>query len=230
MSNKADQFETKYSDNYEPSTLEKFVKKYETFRADVISDLASGSHGTLLDLACGDGEYLWKNKQFYSRLIGIDIASNRVKNALKKFKNVKNAKFIVHDLDVRLPLPDNSVDTAVCEASIGCLVRPDYFLTEVNRVLKKNGVFIVQIGNYAYFPRRIALLLGKLPKISSFSGFGDGGMLHYFTYNSLKELLITSNFTIEEVSNSGLLAKLRKIWPSLLAPDIIYKAVKNDKS
>jgi hypothetical protein len=71
-------------------------------------------------------------------------------------------------------------------------------------------------------------MLGRLPKISSFKGFGDGGMLHYFTYDVLAELLVAQGFEITQATNSGVLAGLRKLWPSLLAPDIIYLATKKE--
>ncbi len=227
MNHKKSLFESSFSDNFKPSLLEKLVIKFEKNRSDVISELIGEASGTLLDLACGDGNLLFKNSYKFKNLIGIDISEKRIRNAKSKLRDIKrNTKLFSHDLDTSIPLESSSVDVAVCEASIGCLVRPESFLKEVHRILKKDGIFIVQIGNYAFISRRIALLFGTLPKISSFKGFGDGGMLHYFTFNSLKELLIDNHFKILKMSNSGILSRIRMLLPSILSSDIIYKVAR----
>ena len=51
-------------------------------------------------------------------------------------------------------------------------------------------------------------------------------MIHYFTYQSLKDLLAENGFSVTQAECSGVLPQVRKILPSLLASDIIYKAVK----
>lgn len=227
MKSKKQLYEDVYSDNFRPSLLEKLVIKFENNRSDIITSLLPEKGNVFLDLACGDGNFILKNHKRFTSLIGIDISNKRIKNAKKKLKKIASKiKLITHDLDNGIPLENSSVDVIVCEASIGCLIRPDVFLSEIHRVLKKNGIFIVQIGNYAFISRRIALLFGLLPKISSFKGFGDGGMIHYFTFSSLKRLLIEHNFKILARSNSGIFSRARMIWPSLLSSDIIFKVEK----
>lgn len=224
---KNEKFEKKFGSDFKPNLLEQMVIKYEKHRSDVMSEFINKKYNTLVDLACGDGFFIKKNIHKFKHAIGFDIAKNRIikaKHELKSYK--KNVVLKAHDLDKGIPLKDESVDVAICEASIGCLNDPEFFVKEVHRVLKKNGRFILQIGNYAFISRRITLMLGNLPKISSFQGFGDGGMLHYFTFASLKELLENNGFVIKEKSNSGLFAKFRKIWPELLSSDIIYYATK----
>lgn len=224
---KNEKFENKFGSEFNPSFIEKLVMKYEKHRSDVMSEFISKKHNVLLDLACGDGLFIKKNIDKFKSAIGLDIAKHRIVNSKKELQHYKNKVILkVHDLDNGIPLKDSSVDIAVCEASIGCLNDPEFFIKEVNRVLKKNGKFILQIGNYAFITRRITLLLGNLPKISSFKGFGDGGMLHYFTFSSLKDLLEKNGFVIKQKSNSGLFAKFRKFWPELLSSDIIYYATK----
>lgn len=229
MNHKQEKFEKVFSDNFRPSALDSFVQKHESYRADVMSEMIANSGGTFVDFACGDGLFLKKVAMKFDVLIGFDISHKRVNTSKKKLARYHNkTKLFVHDLDNTLPLFDKTVDVAVCEASLGCLVAPDQFLKEVRRVLKDDGEFVVQIGNFAYILRRLQLLFGRLPKISSFPGFGDGGMLHYFTYSSLKDLLSTTGFEVVEQSNSGVLAKVRSFWPELLAADIIYRVKKKN--
>jgi ubiquinone/menaquinone biosynthesis C-methylase UbiE len=224
---KVETFVQDYGSNFQPSWLEKMIIKHELPRQKVIEKFLPSSGQVLVDLACGDGQFLAKQKTQFKTLIGFDISEVRIKKAKQLLKEASHRAVLkVVDLDEGIPLDDKTADVVVCEASLSCFIRPDKVIEEVHRVLKKNGVFIVQIGNYAYLTRRLALLAGNLPKISSFKGFGDGGMLHHFTYASLKELLEEKKFKVTAQANSGVGAQLRKIWPELLAADIIYQAQK----
>ena len=215
---------TKYKDF---TVLEKFVRKFEVHRSDVIKKLMPHRGKVLLDLACGNGDFLFSQETKFKKLIGLDISSNRIAEAKKLFKANKNQlQTVVRDLDRGIPLENSTVDVVVCEASLAYFMNPEFVIQEVHRVLKNNGILIIQIGNYAFILRRLALLFGNLPKISSFKGFGDGGMIHYFTYQSLKDLLAENGFSVTQAECSGVLPQVRKILPSLLASDIIYKAVK----
>ncbi len=220
-------FEKDFADNFQPNALERLIQMFEVRRSVVMSRLLPKKVSVLVDLACGDGTFLSQNATHFSRGYGFDISEKRIGNAKKALKEFgKKMIFKAYDLDKGIPLKSKSVDTVVCEASLSYFVRPDFVVKEIHRVLKKNGAFIVQIGNYAFLTRRVALLFGQLPKVSSFTGFGDGGMLHYFTYRSLRELLTEKGFDIEVETNSGVVASARKIWPELFAGDVIYKAVK----
>lgn len=225
---KAQPFETVFSNNFKPSLFEQFVQRFEVNRTELITRLLPGGK-VLVDIACGDGKLLFAAAPKYSKCIGFDIAKNRILQAQTKSKRLDHSskfQFTCADLDTGIPLKDNTVDLVVCEASLSYFLRPEETLSEMYRILKPGGSCIIQIGNYAFLTRRLALLLGVLPKISSFSGFGDGGMLHYFTYKVLKDLLSVTGFTISLVTNSGLAAPFRQIWPELLASDIIIMAKK----
>jgi len=219
-------FEKKFSDNYRPGLIEKLAKIFEKYRSDVMLSLIENKKGIFVDLACGNGDFIVQVSSYYRSLYGFDISKKRISNAKNKLKDQKKIELKVKDLDEGIPVKSYSVNTVVCEASLAYFIRPDLLLEEVFRILKPGGEFIVQIGNYAYLTRRVALFFGNLPKISSFKGFGDGGMIHYFTYFSLKNLLEEKGFEITRKSNSGVFYGLRKIWPELLSSDIIYRAVK----
>jgi SAM-dependent methyltransferase len=59
---------------------------------------------------------------------------------------------IVHDLnaDPRVPLPDESVDDAVCCVSIDYLVRPVEVFADVARVLRPGGRFVCTFSNRVF--------------------------------------------------------------------------------
>ena len=57
----------------------------------------------------------------------------------------------------------------------------------------------------------------------------DGGHLHYFIKKTLSKALTESGFKILKISGSGLFAKFRNWWPSLLTGDLVIKAQKVKK-
>jgi SAM-dependent methyltransferase len=58
----------------------------------------------------------------------------------------------VHDLnaDPRLPLPDASVDHAVCCVSVDYLTRPVEVFRDISRVLRPGGLFVVTFSNRCF--------------------------------------------------------------------------------
>ena len=59
---------------------------------------------------------------------------------------------VVHDLnaDPRVPLPDSSVDTAVCTVSVDYLTRPVAVFRDVARVLRPGGRFALTFSNRCF--------------------------------------------------------------------------------
>ena len=77
------------------------------------------------------------------------------------------------------------------------------------------------------------MLFGQLPITTSPNNWydwekvsWDRGSLHYFNLASLKWLLELNGFKIEKVTGSGLFARFRNWWSSLLCGDICIKARK----
>jgi DNA modification methylase len=100
-------------------------------------------------------------------------------------------------------------------------------LLEMRRVLKPQGILIIQVENIAFLPLRLALLVGRLPTVAGIDEIGvDWDRLHSFTPKILAKLLRHKNFEILCFNFSGVFVRIRKIWPSLLAGDIIVKAKK----
>jgi SAM-dependent methyltransferase len=71
--------------------------------------------------------------------------------------NPMAAERIVHDLnaDPRIPLPDESIDDAVCCASVDYLVRPVDVFRDVARVLRPGGRFVCTFSNRVFATKAI---------------------------------------------------------------------------
>lgn len=100
--------------------------------------------GKILDIGLGYGyiEQLIHKRKLELELSGIDISKFAIENARKKF----NGNFFVSNI-YKIPFKNNLFDCALALDILEHLSkeRIDNALSEVNRVLKTNGLFIVSI-------------------------------------------------------------------------------------
>jgi SAM-dependent methyltransferase len=124
-----------------------------------------------------------------------------------------------------LPFPEVSFDAVTMLAVLEHVFDPYMAVTEVRRVLKPAGQFIVAVPNVASASNRLRILGGRIPVTSTGSGW-DGGHLHYFTPYDLKKLLHNSGFVVVEQRGTGGLASVRERWLSLLCGEFVVSALK----
>jgi len=101
---------------------------------------------SVLDAGCGTGygSYLLAN-QNSKNVVGIDNSKEAIEFAQNNFQS-KNLEFTEDDC-TKSNISDSSIDVLVAFELIEHLENPDAFLSEVNRVLKKNGLFILSTPN-----------------------------------------------------------------------------------
>lgn len=103
---------------------------------------------TILDVGCGEGEFLEICQDAGIECFGVDISSY----ALKKAKSRVKGDFFRADLEKeKLPYNDNFFD-AVCSFDLlEHLNSPEVLFRESRRVLKKNGVLFLTTPNGDYW-------------------------------------------------------------------------------
>lgn len=207
-------------------------KTYNLFRdavvfpEDVILDFIKPSN-SVLDLGCGDGNFCIRLGCLFKNVIGIDVSNFRISKAREKVRFNDKFKFLVADMDKRLPFRGNSFDSVTAITAFQYSYDPYFTLTEIRRVLKPKGHLFIQVPNLAWFVYRFQLFFGKQIFTSlAFRKIWDGGVLHYFTFTSLTSLLKEQGFRVKKASCSGLFRKVKLLWPTLLASDIIIYAQK----
>lgn len=104
---------------------------------EIITDYLGKTPETVVDLGCGTGlsTRAWENK--CDRVIGIEPSEDMLNIA--KAKSGSNASFIKSYSD-NTGLADNSVDVVFCSQSFHWM-NPCDTLSEVNRILRKGGIF-----------------------------------------------------------------------------------------
>ncbi|MDC3200264.1 class I SAM-dependent methyltransferase [Porticoccaceae bacterium] len=135
---------------------------------DVIPKLKN-LNSKILDVGCGTGLFMMPLVKAGHSLFGVDGASNYIDRAIRRgYKGVK----VVADLNVcALPEENESFDMIVCKDVFEHLLNPTHALSEISRVLKKDGLFLLHVPNH--FPLRGRLKFLWDNNIDTFSFFED---------------------------------------------------------
>ena len=204
------------------------LRKFEISRISAAFDLLDEGK-RILDLGVGGGELLalCKKNGKYEELYGLDIAAvvvERAKRTVKELTGDLEKVFIKRaDINDTLPFRAKMFDAVTCIAVLEHIFDPYFVIAEIKRVLKPGGVLILEVPNLVWLPRRLAVILGKLPVTADEEGW-DGGHLHYFTFEETEKLLEEYNLKIEYKGSSGVFASIRNLWPLMLGGNIIIKA------
>ncbi len=206
------------------------LRKFEVTRIRVAYELLEEGE-KILDLGMGGGDLLaiCKINKKYRRFYGVEISPTILKKAVKNIKkktgNLESVDLRYADLDSKLPYKSKSFDAITLIAVMEHIFDPFFVMSEAKRLIKKNGILIIEVPNIAWLPRRLSLLLGKLPVTAQEEGW-DGGHLHYFTFEATRDLVEKYGFETVYMGSSGIFPRIRNIWPQLLGGNIIIKAVK----
>jgi SAM-dependent methyltransferase len=135
----------------------------------------------LLDAGSGIGQYVYYTKKLGFDSVGIDFSKKSVKIA-KKLKN----RVIFGDLR-KLPFNDEEFDIVLAGGSLEHFPETEMAISEVNRVLKRKGLFI---GNVPH--RNGIYTLSK--KIQQILGIWKSGYEKSFSFSKFRNILRRNGF------------------------------------
>lgn len=139
MSNLKEKYNDVYKkgkDNFHSVVLKDIYDEVFSF----IQDDVSGKN--VLDLGCGDGEITEKYLKGASHVVGIDYSKEAIKIAKNKF--IVNANFDCISFIDYLNLKDFKYDIVVCIGVIEHCDDPEIIFQIANKVLRKNGLLILE--------------------------------------------------------------------------------------
>ena len=149
-----------------------------------------GSGKTVLDVGCFDGTIAAEIAKAGNDVHGIDASETAVKAAREK-----GVKALLGDIGKDFPFADGMFDAVFAGEVVEHVFELRKMLSEVHRVLKPGGEFVVTTPNLAAFGRRILLLLGLNPLIEiDFYKPGAAGHIRYFVKNTLDSMLKETGF------------------------------------
>lgn len=103
----------------------------------------------LLDIGCGFGEVLSRIPSQWKKY-GIDYSESNVNVATKILGNEVN---IQQGSIYNLPYKDNQFDVVICLEVLEHIEQDEIALKEINRVVKKDGLFIIAVPHTFYWPK-----------------------------------------------------------------------------
>lgn len=107
----------------------------------------------ILDLACGMGRTCKWVAPYVKEYVGVDFIPEMIQKAKDYNSQFTNAKFFVNDGQTLNIFEDENFDIVYSELAFQHMLKDiqESYVKEVNRILKKNGVFYVQLPRIEYY-------------------------------------------------------------------------------
>lgn len=110
---------------------------------------------SLLDLACGQG-VLERNMDSNIDYVGIDLASNLIREAIDKKTNPKH-KFLVADVSKDLPITKIDFDAGAIVLALQNIKKPFGVIKNFSKHIRKNGQLVIVLNHPVFrIPRHTA--------------------------------------------------------------------------
>jgi ubiquinone/menaquinone biosynthesis C-methylase UbiE len=102
----------------------------------------------VLDIGCGSGAFARYLAEQGANVVAADFSPKAIDYAREHaLKDLPNARAIVADVH-DIPFPDESFDLTVCSSTLEHVVDPARALSEMIRVTKRRGTFLILMPNY----------------------------------------------------------------------------------
>jgi GT2 family glycosyltransferase/SAM-dependent methyltransferase len=182
----------------------------------------------VLDLGCATGAVGAALKADGCHVVGVEFDSEAAAQAGQVLDRV-----VVADLDDPTSLDEfesSNFDAIICGDVLEHLTAPAETLRRIRRLLAPKGVVVISIPNVAHGAVRLSLLAGRFEYQPL--GLLDSTHIHFFTRESLQELLEVSGFTAVQVERtfSELFDTEIPLDPVDFGPDIVEAIRHSDEA
>ena len=175
-----------------------------------LKKIARLARGKILDV----GFSLFPNYYLRGEVIGVDITIPD--------KKPRNYSSMIKADICKLPFKDNSIDTIILGGIIEHLENPMAALREVNRVLKQNGILLIETPNPYYLP----VILSDLMMHLKFYFYDTH--INLFPRRIMLKMLWHCGFSLNEIEGCGINLSESLTIPMIqqFSQDLIYIAMK----
>ncbi len=174
----------------------------------------------VLDLGCGTGSLLsFLQQEKGCSVTGVEIDPEKVLGAIRR-----GVPVIEWDVEAVTPaFSDKSYDVAVLSRTLQSMLNPEQVLREMSRIANR---LIVSMPNFGYYPNRIRLLLGRMPRSPELPyAWYDSPNLRFTTLVELERLFEKLNLRVEHrftYTQQGKQLRMYASWANLVAGAAVY--------
>lgn len=171
--------------NLEHKFKNRYDKEFINYKVNLIKDYIK-DNSTVLDLCCGSGEFYNYIKDLKIQYFGVDYSNSMLRSFLYKNSKYKNFKLIKSNAE-NLKIETNTIDLCFCYSSIYYIKDIEKVLFEIKRVLKKDGIAIIEFAT----KKNINSFISEYWHIN-----GNWGKPFFLKYNSMINIINKNNFKI----------------------------------
>ncbi|MCL4430960.1 MAG: class I SAM-dependent methyltransferase [Epsilonproteobacteria bacterium] len=149
------------------------------------------------DIGCGNGLYGISIKNHYNcNYTGVDGSSYALEQA--KNRGIDKLYSIGDFCTDKMPFPDNFFDLVICKDVLEHLIKPEFLVSEIQRITKPSGYALIHVPNH--FPINARLKFVFTADIDPFKFFPDSNRwnfphIRFFNKNSILNLFSLYHFT-----------------------------------
>ncbi|GAB3067759.1 class I SAM-dependent methyltransferase [Virgibacillus ainsalahensis] len=121
----------------------------------------------VLDIATGGGHTAKYVSHYVKTVIATDLTKEMLENTARHLRACTNIEYVVADAE-DLPFLNNTFDIVTCRIAAHHFPNPEAFISEVQRVLNKNGKFLF-IDNIASEEPILDKFINRLEKMRDYS-------------------------------------------------------------
>lgn len=178
------------------------------------------SQSRVLDLGCGTGSLLsYLQTERRCSVTGVEIDPEKVLGAIRR-----GVPVIEWDVeDVTETFADKSYDVAVLSRTLQSMLDPELVLKEMARIADR---LIVSMPNFGYYPNRLWLLAGRMPRSPELPyAWYNSPNLRFTTLVELERLFGKLDLRIDRrftYTQQGRRLRMYGSWANLMASAAVY--------
>lgn len=180
-------------DYYQKGVASNFLQRFWHFNKleQVVLGIKrhNASPKKILDVGSASGWFLNEVSHRFpdSKCVGIDVYRDAIRYGKIKYKNLNLLYADAH----KLPFNNNTFDVVICCEVLEHVISAGRVLEEIRRVLKEDGVVIIEIDSGSWLFRFVWFWWTVLLK-----GVWRGAHLHSFSSSSLEKLFSKKKFRL----------------------------------
>lgn len=177
-----------YQKGIRTNLLQKF---WHTRKLKAILELISVYPISILDVGCASGWFLNEISKRYpnAQCTGIDVYNKAIFYGKKKYKNLHLFQADAHNI----PYPDNSFNVVICTEVLEHVSNPEKVLQEIKRVLKRDGIAIVEMDTGNWMFKSIWHIWTNI-----FRGVWRDSHIHTFNTQLLQKMISKNKFSVNK--------------------------------